>query len=123
MNAGILNIVLTCSVQESISRWRNIFEVTNETCEVQRDGLLVHSTDHELIPARNVILAAVQGSSRRSNVRYYTMEIIRPSKKEMNKSVTMPDVCSLAMNYYVFLSLNNSKSSVHLYALYSPTLY
>jgi hypothetical protein len=50
-------------------------------------------------------------------------ENIRPSKKEMNKSVTMlklPDVCSWAMNHYVSLSLTNRKSSVHLHALYSP---
>jgi hypothetical protein len=50
-------------------------------------------------------------------------ESIRPSKKERNKAVTMlklPDVCSLAMNHYVSLSLTNSKSSVHLHALYSP---
>jgi hypothetical protein len=41
----------------------------------------------------------------------------------MNKAVTMPDVCSWAMNYYVFLSLTNMKSSFHLYAVYSPTLH
>jgi hypothetical protein len=32
---------------------------------------LVLSTDHELIPARNASLAAVHGSARGSNVRYY----------------------------------------------------
>jgi hypothetical protein len=49
-------------------------------------------------------------------------ENISPSKKEMNNAVTMlklPDVYSLAMNHYVFLSLANRKSSVHLHALYS----
>jgi hypothetical protein len=61
---------------------------------VQRNGLLVHSTDHELIPARNVSLAAVQVSSEGNNVRYYPMENIIPSKEEMNKAVTMIDVCS-----------------------------
>jgi hypothetical protein len=29
------------------------------------------STDHELIPARNASLAAMQGSAKGSNVRYY----------------------------------------------------
>jgi hypothetical protein len=29
------------------------------------------STDHELIPARNASLAAMQGSDSESNVRYY----------------------------------------------------
>jgi hypothetical protein len=50
-------------------------------------------------------------------------ENISPSKKEMNNAVTMlklPDVYSLAMNHYVFLSLANRKFSVHLHALYSP---
>jgi muramidase (phage lysozyme) len=50
-------------------------------------------------------------------------EKINPTKKEMNKAVTMlklPDVCSYAANRYVFLSLTNRKSSVHLHALYSP---
>jgi hypothetical protein len=44
-----------------------------------------HSTDHELIPARNASLAAMQGSASWSNVR----ENIRPSKKEVNKAVTV----------------------------------
>jgi hypothetical protein len=35
----------------------------------------------------------------------------------MNK---LSDVCSFAMNHYIFLSLTNKKSSVHLHALYSP---
>jgi hypothetical protein len=51
-------------------------------------------------------------------------ENIRPSKKEMNKAVTvlkLPDVCS--MNHCVSLSLTNMKSSVHLRALYSPALH
>jgi hypothetical protein len=51
-------------------------------------------------------------------------ENILLSSKEINKAVTMlsklPDVCSYVMNYYVTLSLTNGKSSVHLYALYSP---
>jgi hypothetical protein len=34
--------------------------------------------------------------------------------------MNMPNVCSLAMNYCVSLSLTNRKSSVHLHALYSP---
>jgi hypothetical protein len=49
-------------------------------------------------------------------------ENIRPSKKEINKALTMlimPDVCSLAMNH-VSLSLTNRECSVHLHALYSP---
>jgi hypothetical protein len=32
---------------------------------------MVLSTDHELIPARNASLAAMQGSATGSNVRYY----------------------------------------------------
>jgi hypothetical protein len=50
---------------------------------------------------------------------------IRPQKKEMNKAVTIlkqSDVSSYAMNDYVYLSLNNRKSSVHLHALYSPRI-
>jgi hypothetical protein len=50
-------------------------------------------------------------------------ENIRPSEKDINKAVTkskLPDVCSLAMNHYVSLSLTNRESSVHLKALYSP---
>jgi hypothetical protein len=50
-------------------------------------------------------------------------ENIHPSKKEMNKAVTMiklPDVCSWAVNHFVPLSLTSRKSSVHLRALYSP---
>jgi hypothetical protein len=33
------------------------------------------------------------------------------------------DVCSLAMNHYVSLSLTNRKSSVHLNALNAPGLH
>jgi hypothetical protein len=52
-------------------------------------------------------------------------ENIRPSKKEMNKYVTIPkqpDVCSKAMNHYVSSSLTNRKSSVHLHVLNSPRI-
>jgi hypothetical protein len=31
----------------------------------------IHTTDHELIPARSASLAAMQGSASGSNVRYY----------------------------------------------------
>jgi hypothetical protein len=48
----------------------------------------------------------------------------RPSKEEMNKSVTMLPNCPMfavkTMNHYVFLSVTNRESSVHLHALYSP---
>jgi hypothetical protein len=47
-------------------------------------------------------------------------ENIHPSKKEMNKTVTMlklPDICSWTVNQYISLSLTNRKSSVHLHAL------
>jgi hypothetical protein len=43
----------------------------------------------------------------------------------MNKAVTklkLPDVCILAMNHYVSLSLTSRKPSVHVHALYSPRL-
>jgi hypothetical protein len=35
------------------------------------DEVPLQSTDHELIPARNASLAAMQGSASGSNVRYY----------------------------------------------------
>jgi hypothetical protein len=41
----------------------------------------------------------------------------------MNKAFTilkLPDVCSWVMNHYVYLSLTNRKSSVHMHARYSP---
>jgi hypothetical protein len=78
----------------------------------------VQSTYHELIPAKECKVP-------RAEIMFVTIqrENIRPSKKEMNKAVTMqsklPGVCSWAMNQYVFLSLTNRKSSVHLHALYS----
>jgi hypothetical protein len=56
----------------------------------------VLSTDRELIPARNASLAAMHGSASEMFVTIQR-ENIRPSKKEMNKAVTMhilPDVCS-----------------------------
>jgi hypothetical protein len=37
--------------------------------EIQLSAILYKSTDHELIPARNASLAAMQGSTSRSNVR------------------------------------------------------
>jgi hypothetical protein len=46
-------------------------------------------------------------------------------KEKINRAVTvlnLPYVCSWATNYYVFLSLTNRKSSVHLHALYSPRI-
>jgi hypothetical protein len=56
------------------------------------------STDHELIPARNASIAALQGSASGSNVRYYPTRKHSPFKEKMNKAVTMqsklPDVCS-----------------------------
>jgi hypothetical protein len=85
----------------------------------------LQSTDHELIPGRNVSRAAMPGPA--SEVMFVTIqrENIRPSKKEMNEAVKMliikiklPDVSSYAVNHYVFLSLTNRKSSVHLHALY-----
>jgi hypothetical protein len=57
----------------------------------------VKSTDHELIPARNARLA--ECTVPRPEVMFVAIqrENIRPSKKEINKAVTMlimPDVCS-----------------------------
>jgi hypothetical protein len=62
---------------------------------------------------------------RRAEVMFVTIQHQNTglSKKEMNKLVTilkLPYVCSQAMNHYISLSLTNSKSSVHLYALFSP---
>jgi hypothetical protein len=68
--------------------------------------MYVHTTDHELIPARNASLAAMQASARGSNVPYYL-------------TLKLPDVCSLATNQYVSLLLTNRKSSVHLNALWT----
>jgi hypothetical protein len=50
---------------------------------------IVQSTDHELIPATNVSLVAMQGSASGSNVLTLQHEYIRTSKKEMNKAVTL----------------------------------
>jgi hypothetical protein len=50
---------------------------------------LVQSTDHELIPPRNVSLVTMQGSASGSNVLTLQHEHIRTSKKEMNKAVTL----------------------------------
>jgi hypothetical protein len=56
------------------------------------------STDHELIPARNASLAAKQVSAREVIFVTIQRENIRPSKKELNKSVTVMlkllDICS-----------------------------
>jgi hypothetical protein len=88
-----------------------------------------HSTVHRsrVLPPRNASLTAMQGSASGSNVRYYPTWKHRPSKNEMNKAISkskLPDVCSEAMNYYyVFLSLTNMKSSVHLHGLYSSALH
>jgi hypothetical protein len=64
---------------------------------------------HCKVPRAEVVFVIVQ------------RENIHPSNKEMNKTVTMqsklPDVCSLAVNHYVSLSLTKMKSSVHLHAL------
>jgi hypothetical protein len=57
------------------------------------------STDHELIAAKNVSLAAMQGSASWSRLMFVTIqsENTEPSKEEMNKAVWMnklSDVCS-----------------------------
>jgi hypothetical protein len=58
-------------------------------CQSLRVEIPQQSTDHELIPARNVSLAAMQGA--RAEVMFVTIqrENTRPSKKEINKAVTM----------------------------------
>jgi hypothetical protein len=56
----------------------------------------VLSTDHKLIPASNASLAAMHGSASGMFVTIQR-ENIPPSKKKMNKAVTMlklHDVCS-----------------------------
>jgi hypothetical protein len=63
----------------------------------------------------------------RAQVMFVTVQRgnIRPSKREMNKAVTvlkLSDVCSLAVNHHVSLSLTNRKCSVQLHALYSPRI-
>jgi hypothetical protein len=46
--------------------------VVDEMTKVQRKVLgLLQSTDHELVPARNASLAAMQGFANGSNVLYY----------------------------------------------------
>jgi hypothetical protein len=47
------------------------------------------SKDHELIPARNVSLVAMQGSAREAMFVTIQRENISPSKKEMNKALTL----------------------------------
>jgi hypothetical protein len=59
--------------------------------------MTILSTDHELIPTKDASLAAV--TVPLADVIFVTIqrENIRPSKKEMEKAVTMlklPDVCS-----------------------------
>jgi hypothetical protein len=49
----------------------------------------LQSTYHELIPARNASLAAMQSSVSGSNIRYYPTWKHSPFK-EMNKAVTKP---------------------------------
>jgi hypothetical protein len=110
--------VLACFVRRTIS---SLLLKTAAVLSYERD--LLQSTDHELIPARNVSLTSMPGFASGSNFVTIQHENIRPSNKEINKAVTMfklPYVCSLAMNHYVFLSLTNRKSSVHLRALYTP---
>jgi hypothetical protein len=112
--------VLIISLKLNISFWLLVFYYT-----LWYNITEVLSTDHELIPARNASLAAVHGSASGTNVVRYqrTWKHIRPSKKEMNKAVTilkLPGVCSLAINHCLSLSLTNRKSPVHLLALYSP---
>jgi hypothetical protein len=85
----------------------------------------LQSTDHELIPPRNADLAAMQGSASGSNVHYYPTRKHSPLKERNEQGYyynasKLPDVCSEAINHYVSLPLTNSKSSVHLHALYSP---
>jgi hypothetical protein len=55
------------------------------TCWVKN----VQSTDHELIPARNASLAAMTVPLAEVISITIQRENIRPSKKEMNKAVTM----------------------------------
>jgi hypothetical protein len=80
------------------------------------DGVRLQSTDHELIPARNASLTAMQGSASvsRPNVRYYPMwKHSSLKRKKINKAVTtikLPDVCSEAMNH-VSLSLTSLPST------------
>jgi hypothetical protein len=55
----------------------------------------VQSTEHELIPARDASLAAIQGSATGSNVRYYlTLKHWAP-KKETNTAVIMLPNCPM----------------------------
>jgi hypothetical protein len=69
-------------------------------------------------------LAAMQGSASGSNVRYYPTWKHSPLKEKNEHGCyncyKLPDVCIQVMSHYVFLSLINRKSSVHLLAVYSP---
>jgi hypothetical protein len=55
-------------VEGQVSGWKRIeFDPAN----IQQFFERIQSTDHELIPARNASLSAMQGSVSGSNVRYY----------------------------------------------------
>jgi hypothetical protein len=73
------------------------------------------SQSTELSPASNASLAAMQGSARGGNVRYYPTWKHSSPNKEMNKAVTMFPDCLMfvaKLHHYVSLSLTNRKSSV-----------
>jgi hypothetical protein len=69
-------------------------------------------------------LAAMQDSASGSNVRYYPTWKHSPLKEKNEHGCyncyKLPDVCNQVMSHYVFLSLINRISSVHLHAVYSP---
>jgi hypothetical protein len=47
-------------------------EIKSNLCQAdKKENVMVQATDHELIPARNASLAAMQSSASGSNVRYY----------------------------------------------------
>jgi hypothetical protein len=58
-------------------------ELTNNPAEIRMLCLMnkcLQPTDHELIPARNASLAAMQVSASESNIRYYPTQKYSPLK-------------------------------------------
>jgi hypothetical protein len=83
--------IFTCCLQELKGAASCVFASHGSTCVWK-----LQSTYHELVPAKNASLEAMQGSASGSNVRYYPTSKHSPLK-ERNKAVTMlkmPDVCS-----------------------------
>jgi hypothetical protein len=71
-----------------------IIEICNDGSYCAREKQL-QSTDHELIPARNASLAAVQGSASGSSVRYYPTWKHSSLRKKWIRLITMLPNCPM----------------------------